>query len=358
MCHAIRTATGYKVVVQVDMKRAVFKRAGFCVLLTTIGGFAVSCASNAPAAHVHKGTDSEAVVSPPALSATEPVDMPGIHNVVAYADGLYSGSAPEGAAGFESLRAMGIRTIISVDGAQPDVEAAGAKGMRYVHLPIGYDGISEQRTLELARAVRDLPGPIFVHCHHGKHRSAGAAGAVAVTLNLASREAMLERMKVSGTAPNYVGLFACVQNAAPASEAELLLASNEFPSHYKTSGLVQSMVEIDETFEHLKSIENAGWTAPPDHPDLVPAAEAGRLADLLRALMDDPDVKSHPQEFVDWLDRDYKESTRLEESLLMFKPLLAADKENEDGQRQRKALSAQFKIIAASCKECHAKYRD
>ena len=32
-------------------------------------------------------------------------------------------------------------------------------GMRYVHLPHGYDGIPEERIAELAKAVRDLPQP-------------------------------------------------------------------------------------------------------------------------------------------------------------------------------------------------------
>lgn len=291
-------------------------------------------------------------LAPPAVNADKPMDYPGVHNVVAYTDGLYSGSLPEGDAGFDSLQQMGIKTVISVDGALPEVEAATSRGMRYVHLPIGYNGMSEARSLELARAVKDLPGPVFIHCHHGKHRSAGATGAAAVRLNLATREQMLERMRVSGTAKNYVGLFACVQNASPASELQLLAASNEFPSHWKTSGLVQTMVDVDEAFEHLKLIEKAGWAAPKDHPDLVPAAEAGMLADHFRTLIDDADVKSKPAEFSTWLKRDYDTVSGLEEALIAFKP-------GEATAATAKAdLSARFKKVADSCKECHVKYRD
>ncbi len=32
-----------------------------------------------------------------------------------------------------------------------------------------------------AKAVRDLPGKIYIHCHHGKHRSAAAAATACVT---------------------------------------------------------------------------------------------------------------------------------------------------------------------------------
>src|SRR5215510_11511668 len=66
----------------------------------------------------------------------KPVDMPGLHNVIHVADRLFSGGAPEGDAGFDSLKKLGIKTILSVDGARPEVARAKQHGMRYVHLPI------------------------------------------------------------------------------------------------------------------------------------------------------------------------------------------------------------------------------
>ena len=282
---------------------------------------------------------------PPPVDAAKPTDVPGLHNVVAYHEGLYSGSVPEGDEGFESLAAMGVRTIISVDGAAPDVAEAKKHGMRYVHLPIGYGGFSKQRELEIARAIRDLPGPTYIHCHHGKHRSAGAAGAAAVALGYISPEEAVARMKVSGTAPNYKGLYKCAEQATPVSKAELDRASADFPEVSRTSGLIDMMVEIDEVFDHLKAVEKAGWAPPKDHPDLVPLAEASRLESLLRGLRDDADVKSKPAEFHDWLKQAADRVQTLEDQLTASP--VAADK-----------LSATFKLINADCKQCHAKYRD
>jgi protein tyrosine phosphatase (PTP) superfamily phosphohydrolase (DUF442 family) len=109
--------------------------------------------------------------APTTQAATpNPDNLPGLHNVHRLSDKLISGSSPDGAVGFQSLKQLGVRTIISVDGAKPDVEAAKQAGLRYVHLPIGYGGVSEEQGLRLARAVHDLPGPIYLHCHHGKHR--------------------------------------------------------------------------------------------------------------------------------------------------------------------------------------------
>ena len=97
-------------------------------------------------------------------------DPPGVHNLYLLGTNLYSGSTPEGDAGFQALAELGVKTIISVDGAQPDAARAKNFGIRYVHLPYGYDGISTNLQLQLAKAGETLPGPFYVHCHHGKHR--------------------------------------------------------------------------------------------------------------------------------------------------------------------------------------------
>src|SRR5262249_27875258 len=142
-------------------------------------------------------------------------DYPGIHNAVTYHDGFVSGSVPEGDAGFDTLAAMGVKTIISVDGAEPEVDKARARGIRYIHLPIGYNGFDEQRRLHLSRATRDAmaDGPVYIHCHHGKHRSAGAAATIAESLGWLTPQEGVARMKVSGTSPDYKGLYACALSA-------------------------------------------------------------------------------------------------------------------------------------------------
>ena len=152
-------------------------------------------------------------------------------------------------------------------------------------------------------------------------------------------------MKVSGTAPNYTGLYQCVQMAHVADDARLATASNAFPEVWKTSGMVHTMVEIDLVFEHLKLIEKAGWKAPKDHPDLVPAAEAAQLAELLRHLEGDHDSKGKPPEFTAWMLDSAAKASAVEESLVK-------------GGVSPEQISAQFKLVTASCKDCHTKYRD
>ncbi len=289
-----------------------------------------------------------AVAPPPTIRATKPADAPGLHNVVAYGPGLWSGSLPEGDAGFATLRAWGVRTVISVDGAEPDLARAQAAGIRYVHLPIGYNGFDEARKLELARAVHDLPGPIYVHCHHGKHRSAGAAATVAVALGMMGTEQAVARMRVSGTAPGYTGLYACAAQATPLAAAQLAAARGDFPAVTRPNGFVAAMVSIDEELEHLKAIEAAGWAVPADHPDLVPPAVAGALADHFRLLQDDPASKARPPAFTQMLAKAARDAQLVEDALAAP---MAAD-------ARAAALADPMRALAASCKDCHVRYRD
>lgn len=318
--------------------------------LAAILGTISACTPTNNASRVAQTTHQHAQPSIPlpTLDASKPLDYPGIHNAVAYHDGFISGSVPEGDAGFRTLAGMGIKTIISVDGAVPEVEKANALGMRYIHLPIGYNGFDEDRKLQLVRATRDAmaTGPVYIHCHHGKHRSGGAAAAVAASLGWQTPEFGVDRMKVSGTAPNYKGLYAVAGNATLLNVSTINAVPANFPAIAKPSGFVQGMVEIDAAYDHLKAIEKAGWITPTDHPDLVPVAEAGRLADLYRTLGESDYTKRKPSDFARLLTRSNEEAQKLED-------LLAAP-----GPKDPAALSAQFKLIAASCKECHVKYRD
>lgn len=86
-----------------------------------------------------------------------PRDMPGLHNVLRFANGVFSGSMPEGDVGFDSLERLGIESVVSVDGIRPDLGRAESRGIRYVHVPIQYSGIDSAAQVALAKAIRDLP---------------------------------------------------------------------------------------------------------------------------------------------------------------------------------------------------------
>jgi hypothetical protein len=295
-------------------------------------------------------------LAPPTIDAKAPIDAPGLHNLVAFHADVWSGSVPAGDAGFDSLKSLGVRTILSVDGALPDLDRARERGMRYVHLPIGYDGFDDARKVELARAVRDLPRPIYIHCHHGKHRSAGATATVAVALGWLTPELAADRMKVAGTAAGYTGLWSCTANAVPLAAAVIDAAPADFPERTTPTSLVAAMVEIDEVHDRLKRVQKAGWRAPNDHPDLAPLADAGRLADLYRLLDDDAQLKDVPESqratVREWLVREGLAAARLEGLLE------AMDASVPDRAALNLRADASLALLGASCKACHQQHRD
>lgn len=324
----------------VQMKN--FVRGGGVAMLIVAAGCAVlvACSSGG-------GRHEAAKVDAPLMGDQVPRNYTGLHNVVAYHPDVFSGSAPEGAEGFETLAAMGIKTVITVDGAAPNLAEAKKHGLRYIHLPIGYNGFEDARGEELARATRDslADGPVYIHCHHGKHRSAGAAGTVAVALGWMTPEQAVARMKVSGTAPAYKGLYACAAEASVMSAAGLDAVRADFPEVCKPEGMVDVMVRLDEAMERLKEVETAGWTAPAHHPDLVPVAEAARVADLLRLLHEDRSEVAKREGFGAKIDANHAPAQKLED-------MLAA------GSTDVEAMSAEFKTVNSACKACHTAYRD
>src|SRR5688500_9378986 len=90
--------------------------------------------------------------APPDAVPTEPgsgsaplaggVDVGSMHNVHAITPRIARGSAPDTEQDFAILYKMGVKVIVSVDGARPKVELARKFGMRYVHVPIGYGGLT------------------------------------------------------------------------------------------------------------------------------------------------------------------------------------------------------------------------
>jgi protein tyrosine phosphatase (PTP) superfamily phosphohydrolase (DUF442 family) len=262
--------------------------------------------------------------------------------------GLLSGGVPEGDADFAHLTALGIKTVISVDGASPDVEAAARRGMSYIHIPTQYSAVEPEQQLEVARAIAANlhKGSVYIHCHHGKHRSPAQAAAAAVGLGWMSADQAVAFMKQAGTAESYTGLYTCVAESKLLDRAAITAPAQpgEFVPIRKPDGLVGAMIEVDSAYEHLGQIKGAGWKAPKDHPDLVAADEAGRLADHLRFSGEDARARAHGDDFMKRLAKAVTDATALEEAIIK--------------KADAKQLDTLWTPVVTSCKDCHRQYRD
>lgn len=154
---------------------------------------------------------------------------------------FFSGARPEDEAGFVAVAALGVKTIVSVDGARPDVESAKARGLRYVHIPFGYDGIDRDAQQLLAQLVRQCEPPFYIHCHHGKHRGPAGAAIACMAAGELSQAAALELMRIAGTDPKYGGLWRAVRTFRRSEDPTPLPELTEVAP---TTPLVRAMVQL------------------------------------------------------------------------------------------------------------------
>lgn len=286
----------------------------------------------------------------PNLPATvHPVSIPGIHNLFALGADVYSGSSPEGEEAIAGLARLGIKTILTVDGGKPAVELARKHGIRYVHLPHGYDGIRPETQAGIVKTAETLPGPIYVHCHHGKHRGPAAAALLCMAKNQWTAVEAEAWMKTAGTGTNYVGLYAVVRGFQRPSPAQLN-AIETLPEVAKVSGLTDAMVGIDERWEHLKAVRAAGYTTPVGNPDLIPASEAVILWEGYREAQRLPETARRGPRFIELFEKGELEVKGAELLLRSFADAPTAE--------TRAKLDRAFDAIATRCATCHKAYRD
>lgn len=288
------------------------------------------------------GPGTTPVVAP---QPNEPVriDADYLPNAIQVTPGVYSGGLPRGADGFRELRELGVRTVISVDGIIPDVETAKRFGLSYAHLPFGYDGIPEFRAAELTKAITALPGPVYIHCHHGTNRSPAAAAAACVGAGYLTPEQAVAMLNLAGTKPKYSGLYQSVKEMRPIDEQRLEKMPADFPEIADVPPMAAAMVEIAHRFTRMKSLRLAGWRSSMSKTG--PADKALLLREQFTELLRTDEVKSRPEAFRTLLRKSEQAGFALEKSL------------RATPVNTTKADDALL-TIAANCASCHARFRN
>ncbi len=261
------------------------------------------------------------------------LDIASLPNGYRVSPQVFSGGEPHGEEAFAKLQELGVKAVISVDGGEPPVALAKAHGLRYVHLPIGYDGINQTRIAQLLRAANEAEGPVYVHCHHGKHR-----GPAAVAVICEGREGWTPQqaeawLKQAGTSPDYSGLYRTVAEFKAPDPRELK-GSSPLPESVAPPALIEQMLQIDEHWSHV--LQGLGKTPPTD---------AQAEATLLREAFTELERAS---------------ADRGDDFLRQLATAKAAAKLLETGLKDKAeaAVKQASAKIKQSCKDCHAQHRD
>lgn len=266
-------------------------------------------------------------------------DAVGLHNIVRLTPMLITGGEPAHPHSLTVLHNIGVKTVISVDGARPDVEAAATAGLQYVHIPIGYDQITSSNVASLAKALRTRPGPFYIHCHHGLHRGPAMAAVARRIQEKISAEEAESILTFCRTGREYAGLW---RGAAHATADEAAVSNALVVSVAPVGDLQAAMSALDRTWDHLKDCSTSGWRAPPQHPDITPVHEAlmlwEGLAEARRICAD-----SKPASFADMMNASVEGAKSLHTALTVTNLAQA---------------SASFEGVRQSCRDCHNKHRN
>lgn len=275
-------------------------------------------------------------------SPIQPLNDPLLPNAFRFSKNLLSGARPENDAGIQALKRLDVKTIICVDADPPETDIADRLGIMTVHLPISFRELPAKRALELAKAVRDLPGPIYVECNSGKHRSVPAAAVASILLGEMTPQQGALALQAAGTSTGYPGMYAAVQSAAKVSKETLDGLTVNFTARAEVPRLPKTMVEIEKTWRRIEMAQSLNWKVPDTRKDLKVDDDLLHMIDLFMQASE-WDEMNDPETF--------KILAECEKCLAATrhawkKDAKAAGREDE--------LNASFKGALNSCLNCHA----
>ncbi len=297
-----------------------------------------------------KGRDAYDAALLVKLPDIAPAESPALHNVFELSEHIISGSEPHGEAAFRLLEERGVKTIVSVDGKIPDIEMARRHGMRYVHIPIEYKGISKDEILRLAKTFRELEPPFYVHCFHGRHRGPAAAAVGRLVKDGVTRaQALAEMRQWSGTSSKYRGLYDTIARASIPGAEVTGAFRYDFPEAVTVEGIRQAMVAIPRAFDRLKALKKRNWVADPRHPDVDAVNESEKLAEAFAAAARSTETAGRPDDFRNWMKASVEESAELVELLRQ------ASRGDREASARASSVVGRLKGLCASC---HGIYRN
>lgn len=278
----------------------------------------------------------------PAVAVAAPValERDSLHRLLQLSPEIYSGAQPKGAAAFSALQELGIRTVISVDGAPPDLFGASMVGLRYIHVPIGYDGIDPAQAASFAALMEEAEGPFYFHCHHGRQRGPAAAAIALRASTGCDAEAGLEVLRSAGTSKDYPGLW---RDVAGWSALRPDQSAPDLVEAAKVAPFTESMAELDRTWDRIKELRRADWQGI-DGVESTMHVESALLLQQLQDCAGQLPVE-HLQEAK--LLRGMEEVVAYAEQL--HSAAFAGDVD---------LMEESFSDLRASCKDCHADYRN
>ena len=148
------------------------------------------------------------------------LNVEGVKNVYRLSPRIITGGKPDSEAGFAELQKLGVTTIVSVTDDDPDEETAKKYGLKYVHVPMDYEGVSVGQQEMILGAFSDASEPVYIHCNSGRNRGATAAAMCLIGVEGESNEKAISWMKTRGVDEKNQKLYQAVKDYRPVAKQE------------------------------------------------------------------------------------------------------------------------------------------
>lgn len=150
----------------------------------------------------------------PILSASHTIEhltREGLSKLYRVGTRFYSGARPKGEEAFQSLKEMGITTLINVDDATPDYEAASRYGLTYFHFPVSRKRVFPKPIQAAAEVVSGTTGPVYIHCKTGTNPGPATIAILLRKMEGWSEEEAIGWLELARTSHQNEGLYDAVR---------------------------------------------------------------------------------------------------------------------------------------------------
>jgi len=134
-------------------------------------------------------------VRPPTWA--QPVLLTTLDNLYRVSDDLFRSEQPR-IEDIASLKALGVRTVLSLRHYHNDSEEFEREGIRAAHYRMDAGTVSEKDLIAVLHLIQDSPKPVLLHCWHGSDRTGFIVAGYRMVMMNWSAEQAVEEMRLGG----------------------------------------------------------------------------------------------------------------------------------------------------------------
>lgn len=141
--------------------------------------------------------------------------LPGVQNFYQVTTNLYRGAQPT-AEGMKQIRALGIKTVITLREFHSDKDTVATSGLKSIRLHMSPLHADENEVVAFLKAATDTNNlPVFVHCERGADRTGTMCAMYRITVCGWTKTQAIDEMKNGGFdfSPLWRNLVSFIENA-------------------------------------------------------------------------------------------------------------------------------------------------